>query len=144
MVMSVDRGGVFDVLAGLTRMGLGGPMGGGRQYVSWIHEHDFVAAVELLITREDLTGVFNLASPGPLPQGDFQTDLRSALGVWLGLPATRWMAELGAVFLRTDTELVLKSRRVVPGRLLEAGFTFQFPEWPAAAADLVTRWRASS
>lgn len=140
MVMSVDKEGVFDVLAGLTRMGLGGPMGGGRQYVSWIHEADFVAAVEFLIARDDLSGAFNLAAPGPLPQRDFQTHLRSALGVWLGLPATRWMAELGAVFLRTDTELVLKSRRVVPGRLLDEGFTFQFADWPTAAVDLSTRW----
>ena len=141
MVMSVDKDGVFDVLAGLTRMGLGGPMGGGRQYVSWIHETDFVAAVEFLIARDDLSGAFNLAAPGPLPQRDFQTHLRSALGVWLGLPATRWMAELGAVFLRTDTELVLKSRRVVPGRLLDEGFTFQFADWPTAAVDLAARWR---
>ncbi|HCH63935.1 MAG: TIGR01777 family protein [Deltaproteobacteria bacterium] len=141
MVMSVDRGGVFDVLAGLTRLGLGGPIGGGHQYVSWIHEHDLVSAVMFLIARDDLRGAFNLASPGPLPQRDFQTHLRSGLGVWLGLPATRWMAELGAVFLRTDTELVLKSRRVVPGRLLDAGFEFQFADWPAAAEDLVKRWR---
>ena len=144
MVMSVDRGGVFDVLAGLTRLGLGGPIGGGRQYVSWIHEHDLVAAVAFLIAREDLSGAFNLASPGPLPQRDFQAQLRSAMGVWLGLPATRWMAELGAVFLRTDTELVLKSRRVVPGRLLDAGFEFQVADWPTAARELVTRWRATA
>ena len=142
MVMSVDKGGVFDVLASLTRLGLGGPMAGGAQYVSWIHEDDFVAAVDFLIERDDLSGAVNLASPGPLPQRDFQARLRAAMGVWMGLPATRWMAQLGAVFLRTDTELVLKSRRLVPGRLLGAGFDFGFTEWAPAAADLVARWRS--
>ena len=143
MVMSVDKGGVFDVLAGLSRMGLGGAMAGGAQYVSWIHEEDFVAAVNFLIAQEEFSGAVNLAAPGPLPQRVFQAELRRALGVWLGLPATKWMAELGAVFLRTDTELVLKSRRVVPGRLLEAGFEFRFTEWAPAADELVARWRAA-
>jgi NAD dependent epimerase/dehydratase family enzyme len=60
----------------------------------------------------------------------------------IGLPASRWMLELGAIFLRTETELILKSRRVVPQRLLEAGFKFVFPDWPEAVQDLITRWRA--
>ena len=142
MVMSIDADGVFDVLVGLTRKGLGGAIAGGRQYVSWIHAADFVAACDFLIEREDLSGAFNLASPGPLPQREFQAHLRAALGVSIGLPATKWMAEIGAVFLRTDTELILKSRRVVPGRLPAAGFAFRFTDWETAAGDLVTRWRA--
>jgi uncharacterized protein (TIGR01777 family) len=143
MVMSPDAGGVFDVLLGLVRRGLGGASAGGRQYVSWIHDRDFVRAAELLIARDDLDGPVNLASPGPLPQRDFMAALRAAWGRRVGLPAARWMLEVGAFFLRTDTELLLKSRRVVPGRLLDAGFTFEFPEWHAAAADLVARWRAA-
>lgn len=143
MVMSPDRGGIFDVLLGLSRSGLGGPVGGGRQFVSWIHERDFVRAVELLIARDDLRGPVNLAAPGPLPQRDFMAALRAAAGSRVGLPATKWMAEIGAFFLRTDTELLLKSRRVIPGRLLEAGFTFDYSEWPAAARDLVARRRAA-
>ncbi|MAA77780.1 MAG: TIGR01777 family protein [Deltaproteobacteria bacterium] len=139
MVMSVDNDGVFDVLAGLTKWGLGGSIAGGNQYMSWIHAADFLAAIQFLIDREDLSGPFNLSSPSPLPQGEFQAQLRSAMGVWLGFPATSWMAEIGAIFMRTDTELVLKSRRVVPGRLLDSGFTFQFPDWSSAAEDLVTR-----
>ncbi|MCA9624955.1 MAG: DUF1731 domain-containing protein, partial [Myxococcales bacterium] len=141
MVMSPDRDGIFDVLFGLTRMGLGGAIAGGRQYVSWIHERDFVAAVRLLIAREDLDGPVNLAAPHPLPQREFMAALREAGGIRIGLPATAWMAEIGAFFMRSDTELTLKSRRVVPGRLLAEGFTFAFPEWPAAALDLVARWR---
>ncbi|MGW4496662.1 TIGR01777 family oxidoreductase [Streptomyces sp. NPDC004376] len=141
MVMSPDRGGVFDVLSRLVRLGLGGPVAGGAQYVSWIHEEDFVRAVEFLIAHDDLDGPVNLSSPGPLPHRDFMRALRTAWGVPLGLPATRWMAELGAFALRSDTELLLKSRRVVPGRLGAAGFTFALPEWEKAAASLVQRAR---
>ncbi|WP_432031586.1 TIGR01777 family oxidoreductase [Streptomyces antibioticus] len=141
MVMSPDRGGVFDVLSRLARLGLGGPVAGGAQYVSWIHDHDFVRAVEFLIAREDVSGPVNLAAPAPLPQRGFMRALRSAWGVPVGLPATRWMAEAGAFALRSDTELLLKSRRVVPGRLLAEGFAFEHPEWPEAASDLVARAR---
>lgn len=141
MVMSPDRGGIFDVLLGLARRGLGGPVGGGRQYVSWIHHRDFVRAVEWLIARDDFEGPVNLAAPNPLPQRDFMAALRRAAGVPIGLPATRWMAAIGAFVLRTDTELLLKSRRVVPGRLQEAGFRFDFPGWPPAAAELVAAAR---
>ncbi|WP_406010347.1 TIGR01777 family oxidoreductase [Streptomyces sp. NBC_00637] len=141
MVMSPDRGGVFHVLSRLARLGLGGPVAGGRQYVSWIHDHDFVRAVEFLVGRDDLAGPVNLASPAPLPHRAFMRALRGAWGVPVGLPATKWMAELGALALRSDTELLLKSRRVVPGRLLDAGFAFEHAEWPEAADDLVRRVR---
>ncbi|MEV6294785.1 TIGR01777 family oxidoreductase [Streptomyces sp. NPDC051896] len=143
MVMSPDRGGVFDVLLGLVRLGLGGPVAGGAQYVSWIHDEDFVRAVEFLIDRDDIDGPVNLASPGPLPHREFMRTLRAAQGIPVGLPATRWMAELGAFALRSDTELLLKSRRVVPGRLPAAGFDFVHPEWQPAAVDLVRRARSS-
>ncbi|MEU1938046.1 TIGR01777 family oxidoreductase [Streptomyces coeruleorubidus] len=142
MVMSPDRGGVFDVLLRLARLGLGGPVAGGAQYVSWIHEQDFVRAVEFLVARDDIAGPVNLAAPAPLPHRDFMRALRTAWGVPVGLPATRLMAEAGAFVLRSDTELLLKSRRVVPGRLLDAGFTFGHPDWPAAADDLVRRFRS--
>ncbi len=142
MVMSPDRGGIFDVLLGLTRKGLGGAIAGGHQFVSWIHEHDFARAIEFLIERSDITGPVNLASPSPLSQRDFMAAIRAMLGVRIGLPATQWMVEIGAFFMRTDTELILKSRRVVPARLVEAGFAFDFPEWPGAARELVDRWRA--
>lgn len=141
MVMSPDRGGVLDVLLWMARLGLGGPVAGGRQYVSWIHDEDFVRAVGLLLERDDLDGPVNLASPGPVPQRDLMRGLRRAWGRRPGLPATSWMAEIGAWALRTDTELLLKSRRVVPGRLLDAGFEFRHPQWDAAAEDLVRRVR---
>lgn len=142
MVMAPDAGGVFDVLLRLTRFGLGGTCGDGHQYVSWIHGDDFVRALEFCAVRDELAGPVNVASPAPLPQVDFARALRAAWGTRIGLPAARWMLEVGAFFLRTETELILKSRRVVPGRLLAAGFRFEHTDWPAAAHDLVARWRA--
>jgi uncharacterized protein len=144
MVMSPDRGGVLDVVLGLIRRRLGGTNGNGRQFVSWIHDTDFIRAVEWLLHHEDLSGPVNLASPNPLPNSEFMRTLRHAAGVPFGLSAMRWMLEIGAIFLRTETELILKSRRVVPGRLLETGFDFRFPTWPEAAADLLNRRQAPS
>lgn len=144
IVLSPDAGGAFDVLLGLVRHGLGGPSGDGRQFVSWIHERDFVRAVLWLIAHDEISGAVNLASPNPLPNDAFMAALRAAWGAKFGLPSAPWMLEIGAVFLRTETELILKSRRVVPGRLLEHGFTFQHPTWPDAARDLCRRWKAKS
>ncbi|MEU7784605.1 TIGR01777 family oxidoreductase [Amycolatopsis sp. NPDC049159] len=137
MVMSPEPGGAFEMLLRLTRLGLGGPVAGGGQYMSWIHEADLLRAIDFLVEHEELNGPVNLAAPEPLPYKEFLRALRTAAGVPFGLPATRWMAALGAFVLRSDPELLLKSRFVVPGRLLEAGFEFAFPSWPAAAADLV-------
>jgi len=142
MVMSPDRGGILDVLLGLVRRGLGGTAGSGEQFVSWIHHRDYVNALALLIRRDDIAGAVNLASPKPLPYRDFMKALRDAWGARIGLPATEWMLAIGAFAMRTETELVLKSRRVVPGRLLGAGFAFEYPDWPHAARDLVEAWRA--
>lgn len=144
MVMSPDRHGVFDTLLGLTRLGLGGTIADGRQFMSWIHERDFIRSVDWLIDHDELAGPVNLASPNPLPQADFMRSLRRACGVRVGLPATRWMLELGTFLMRTESELVLKSRRVIPGRLLQSGFRFEYPEWPAAAQELFGRWKTDA
>jgi uncharacterized protein (TIGR01777 family) len=141
MTMSPDKGGIFDVLLGLVRKGLGGTCGDGRQYVSWIHEYDFVSAVKWLI-ENNMAGPVNLASPEPLPNSDFMRELRKAWGIRVGLPASRWMLEVSALLLRTETELILKSRRVVPTRLLNAGFQFRYPSWTEAAAELCSRWQS--
>jgi uncharacterized protein (TIGR01777 family) len=135
MVLS-RSGGVFPVLRRLVRLGLGGRMGHGRQFVSWIHEMDFVRAIDWLIGRDDFNGIVNVASPAPLPNADMMRRLRQALHRPVGLPAFRWMLELGAVMLRTETELIIKSRRVVPGRLLAAGFSFPHPTFDSALEEL--------
>jgi uncharacterized protein (TIGR01777 family) len=139
IVMHPDSGSPFDILLRLVRFGLGGQAGDGRQYMSWIHEADFVRAVMWLIQHDELEGPVNLASPNPLPNAEFMRELRSARGVPFGLPASQWMLKLGAFLAQSESELILKSRRVVPTRLLESGFTFQFPNWPEAARDLCQR-----
>jgi uncharacterized protein len=143
MVMSPDPGGIFDTLLGLVRHGLGGTSGTGKQYVSWIHDTDFLRSLDFLIAREDFDGVANISAPNPLPNNEFMAAIRAAWGTRIGLSAAGWMLALGAFFLRSETELILKSRRVIPGRLFAQGFQFEFPDWPAAARDLVTRWRSA-
>jgi uncharacterized protein (TIGR01777 family) len=141
MTMSPEPDSVFAVLVGLVKRGLGGTNGDGRQYVSWIHEFDFIRSVFWLIDH-DLSGPVNLSSPNPLPNSDFMRILRKVAKIPIGLPATRWMLEIGAILLKTETELILKSRRVVPSRLLASGFKFQFPTWEQAAEDLMIRWNS--
>lgn len=143
MVMSGEPGGPFRVLARLARAGLGGAVAGGDMYMSWIHDADFARALDLLIANEEVSGPVNLAAPGPVPQKQFMAGIREAqreiggLRIPLALPLYRWMVNLGAVFLRTDPELILKSRRAVSVVLPEHGFQFEFTEWPVAALDLV-------
>ncbi len=139
MTMSPDKGSIFNVLCSLTKRGLGGRIGSGRQFISWIHETDFSSAIDFVIANEFLAGAINFAAPNPLPQADFQKILRKNLGVKVGLPATKWMAEIGALVMGTETELILKSRRVVPRVLLDSGFSFQFPNWDEASQDLVAK-----
>jgi NAD dependent epimerase/dehydratase family enzyme len=141
MIMSPDRGGIFAMLRRLVRLGLGGPAGSGKQFVSWIHEYDFVRAVDYLIRDGRLTGPVNVCSPEPMPNREFMAELRKACGMPIGLPASKLMLEIGAFFMRTETELILKSRRVVPKRLLDSGFQFKFPSWADAARDLCRRYR---
>lgn len=132
MVLGHGKNSVFPVLRRLVRLGLGGQMGNGQQFVSWIHESDYCRAVEWLLTHDDIHGVVDLAAPNPLPNREMMATLRQICRVPFGLPATNWMLEMGAYFLRTETELIIKSRRVIPRRLLESGFQFQFTEIGAA------------
>jgi len=141
MVMSPDKGGIFETLLTLTRRGLGGTAASGRQYISWIHHHDFTRAVRWLVEHDDVHGPVNIAAPNPLPNRDFMRELRQAWGARVGLPATKLMLEAGALLLRTESELVLKSRRVTPGLLLEHGVHFDHPHWSTAARQLCQDWR---
>jgi uncharacterized protein len=142
MIMSPDAGGIFDHLLGLVRWGLGGPSGSGKQFISWIHDVDFIRAVEFLISREDMDGVVNVSSPCPVTNREFMCCLRREWCTsYIGLAAPGWVLSVGAALLGTEAELVLKSRRVVPRRLLDAGFEFHFPNWRGACQDLVRRWR---
>ena len=139
MVLGSARNSVLRVLRRLVRLGLGGSMASGRQFVSWIHEADFCRAIQWLIERNDISGRVNLAAPNPVTNGELMETVRRVCGRPFGLPASRWMLEIGAFLLRTETELIVKSRRVVPGRLMASGFQFRFPELEDALRDLECR-----
>jgi len=147
MVMSPDAGGVFSVFSKLARLGLGGTQGSGKQFVSWMHDLDYCRATDLLLAHPEITdetnGIVNMTAPEPMPNREFMQTLRQAWNQPIGLPATRWMLEVGALAMRTETELILKSRQVTPGVLLKHGFDFAFPTWPTAAHDLVARLKAT-
>jgi uncharacterized protein (TIGR01777 family) len=135
MVLGKD-GGVLPVLANLARYGLGGKMASGKQYVSWIHEQDVCRAIEFLIAS-DLDGTLNVSAPNPVQNKIFMSLLRKQVKQPIGLASTKWMLELGAIFLKTETELILKSRWVIPSRLEKAGFRFAFPELKGGLEDLL-------
>ncbi len=120
-------GGALQPLINLCTVGLGGWQGSGNQFFSWIDEIDFVRAVDHLIRNKEATGVYNLSSPNPIPNRDFMKTLRDVLGVKFGIPLPELLLEIGAFFIRTETELILKSRRVVPSKLIAEGFKFVFP-----------------
>ncbi len=136
MVLGLGRNSVFPVLRRLTKLGLGGRQGTGNQFVSWVHVEDFCRAIEWIIAHDELVGPINQCAPNPLPNAEMMKLFREVCGMPIGLPATELMLEIGAFFLRTETELIFKSRRVVPGRLLASGFKFRFPTFREALVNL--------
>ena len=140
MVFGSGKGGVYEAFRNIARFGLAGTQGSGNQYVSWLHVVDFLRMIDWCIENENLEGTINMCSPKPIPNREFLKALREASGARFGLPATWWMLEVGAFFMRTETELLLKSRRVMPGRLIESGFTFDHPNWPDAAKAIEQAW----
>lgn len=136
MVLGVSHNSVFPVLRRLTRLGLGGKLDTGRQFVSWIHESDYCRAIAWLLAHEELSGPVNITAPNPVTNAEMMRSMRAICGVPFGLPASGWMLEVGALFMRTETELILKSRRVVPGLLLRSGFEFGFSDIRHAFEDL--------
>ena len=139
MVLGTKEGTPFRMLRKLAKAGLAGTMGSGKQYVSWIHETDFCRVVDWLIHTPDLHGPVNVTAPNPLPNAVFMRALRHACGRSIGLPAAAWMLEIGAFLMRTETELILDSRRAVPARLVTSGFKFEFPELRQAVEELERR-----
>jgi uncharacterized protein len=137
MVLGHACNSVLPAMLRLARLGWGGSMAGGRQFVSWIHHEDYGRAVEWLLENEHVRGAVNLASPHPVTNAEFMRTVRQVCRVPFGLPAPLWMLEIGAFFLRTETELILKSRRVVPGRLLGEGFEFRYPLLRPAVEQLL-------
>jgi uncharacterized protein len=139
MVFASNHGGVYRTLRSLARWGLGGPIAGGHQYISWIHEDDFCRAVEWIINHNNLSGPVNISSPNPIPQRDMARIILRARRMPFGMHATRSMLEFAAFIHRTEAELILKSRRVVPARLLASGFQFHFSNMEDAVREIETR-----
>lgn len=119
------NGGAFIPLKTLAKLGFGGKQGKGNQFISWIHEEDFARAIDFIIAKE-ITGVINIVSPEPISNSLFMQKLRKTIGLPFGIPINTLLLEIGSFFIRTETELVLKSRNVIPKRLLENGFKFKF------------------
>lgn len=136
IVLSTEDG-AFTRLLNLARTGAGGAQGGGQQMVSWIHVEDVIRAIEFLIDRSDLEGPFNLAAPDPIPNHKFMKILREAVGMPFGMPMPGWLLEIGAAVIGTETELILKSRWVLPERLLREGFEFRYGTAQKAIGELV-------
>lgn len=139
MVYGHGANSVFPVLRRLARFGLGGRMGSGKQYVSWIHEADLCRAIDWIVEHEGLTGPINLAAPNPVTNSEMMATVRELCGIPFGLPAAAWMLEVGAFILRTETELIIKSRRVMPAKLLASGFQFRFKHMHDAMSNLLAR-----
>jgi uncharacterized protein len=139
MVLGHARNSVLPNLLRLGRLGLGGSLAGGRQFVSWIHQEDWCRAVEWILDHEAVSGAVNLAAANPVTNAEFMASIRKVCHAPFGLPAPRWLLEIGAFFMRTETELIIKSRCVVPGRLLASGFDFRHPRLLPAIEQLVTQ-----
>lgn len=124
--------GVFPRLKNLVKFGLGGQQGNGRQMVSWIHEKDLTNIVEWIAIFPELEGTFNCTAPLPLQNKEMMKIIRKAFDMPIGLPAPRFLLEFGALLIGTETELILKSRWVLPERLLQSGYQFQYPDMVSA------------
>jgi uncharacterized protein (TIGR01777 family) len=137
--ITLGEGGVLVPYLRLIKTGLGGRQGSGRQMYSWVHIADVGRAIEWLLDRPELEGVYNVAAPGPVTNSVFMSTLRGLMHHPFGLPAPAWLLRFGARLIGTETELVLKSRWVIPTKLLEAGFKFRYERLEAALGDILRR-----
>lgn len=128
---------VFPRLLNLVRLGMGGMQGDGQQYVSWVHEHDAARTTEWLLEHEELGGVVNCTAPNPVKNAELMRTIRKIYGMPLGLPAPKWLLEIGSVVIGTETELILKSRWVLPKRLLDSGFVFEYGNIEGAVREIL-------
>ncbi|KFF18380.1 TIGR01777 family oxidoreductase [Flavobacterium hydatis] len=130
------KGGALIPLKTLAKIGFGGKQGKGNQFISWIHEDDFANAVDFILQKE-MIGIVNVVSPKPIRNADFMKKLQKTVGFPFGIPLNTFLLKIGAFFIRTQPELVLKSRNVVPKKLLENGFEFKFDNVDNAFRNLL-------
>lgn len=139
MAITLGPGGVLIPYFNLLKFGLGGKQGSGKQMFSWVHIEDTCRMIEWIAENGALEGIYNCSSPNPVTNSEFMHSLRRAAGYRFGLPAFSWMLHLGASVIGTETELVLKSRWVLPARILQTGFTFKYPLLKDALANIISR-----
>jgi hypothetical protein len=138
MVLS-NKGGVIPVFKKLVKYGAGGKQGDGNQFISWIHEQDLVQALYFISTKNEISGICNITAPEPITNKNFMKLFREKSHSWLAIPSGKLMLEIGAWMIGTETELILKSRNVVPKRLLDHGFVFRYPNCQSALQDLLKK-----
>lgn len=131
------NGGALHPIVNLAKLGFGGKQGSGDQYFSWLHEEDFSRAIHFLINKKELEGVFNVVAPKPTTNKELMLNIRTLLKIPFGIPLPKWLLEVGAILIRTETELVLKSRRVIPKRLIDGGFSFKYESITKSLRHLV-------
>jgi NAD dependent epimerase/dehydratase family enzyme len=144
MVLGRAKNSVLPNLLRLARFGLGGRMASGRQFASWMHYEDFCHAAEWIIEHDSISGPVNLAAPNPVTNAELMAAVRKVCRVRFGFPSPRWLLEIGAFLMRTETELIIKSRRVMPGQLLASGFEFRHPQLLPAIEELVSQNRCAN
>ena len=130
-------GGAIKPLLTLAKFFLGGKQAGGEQFFSWVHEEDFARIVEFIIEHKELSGSINMVSPKPSRNKDLMKAIRKSVHRPFGLPMPKWMLEIGAVIIRTETELITKSRNVIPKKLTDAGFKFKYGDLQSALKQIV-------
>ena len=137
MAVTLGRGGVMIPYLNLIKFGLGGRQGSGKQMYSWVHIEDTCRIIDWLYTQKELEGVYNCCSPTPVNNETFMATLRKVTQKSFGLPAYEWMLKIGAMLIGTETELLLKSRWVLPTRLLNKGYTFMYANIEDAFTEII-------
>ncbi len=131
-------GGALQPMINITKLGLGGKQGSGHQKFSWIHEDDFVQIIDFCIKNNTISGAINVASPHPSDNKTVMRLLRKTLNIPIGIPSNKTLLKIGAFLINTETELLLKSRNVIPKRLLEQGYTFAYDDLEMTLKELVS------
>nr|WP_295869939.1 TIGR01777 family oxidoreductase [uncultured Chitinophaga sp.] len=137
-------GGVMHPYLNLVKFGLGGYQGSGRQMFTWVHINDVCRMIRWLYDNDSTSGVYNCTAPHPVPNRTFMRLLRKTAGHLFGLPAPAPLLSIGAALIGTETELLLKSRWVLPTRALQEGFVFQYPVLEAAFPDILAHMPRSA
>jgi len=138
MAVTLGTGGVMIPYFNLLKFKLGGRQGSGNQMYSWVHITDTCRMIEWIATNKSLEGTYNCSSPAPVTNYDFMKTLRAVTGHKIGLPAYAWMLKIGAAIIGTETELLLKSRWVLPQKMIGTGFQFKYPFLQDAMQNIVS------